>query len=153
MRAAKALDVAAMRVLLDAGADVRHANRTNATALMFAAGLGRNRSTDETDHAAVDAVQLCLDHGADVDAANAAGQTAVHIAVGQSDAVLQLLAERGARIDLKYKQGKTPLDLLDEPAVGRGAPKRDAAAREKTATLMRHLIAQGASDRRELPAR
>jgi len=154
MRAAKAMDVAAMRVLLDAGADVRRANRTNATALMFAAGLGRNRVTAETDHTAIEAVRLCLDHGADIDAANAAGQTAVHIAVGQSDAVLQLLAERGARLDLKDKQGKTPLDLvLDETAVVRGASTRDASAREKTAGLIRHLMAQGASARRELPAR
>jgi ankyrin repeat protein len=146
MRAAKWLDVGAMRVLLDAGADVSRANRATATTLMFAAGLGRNRVTSESDTVAVDAVRLCLDHGADIDATNAAGQTAVHIAVGQSDAVLQLLAERGARLDLKDKLGKTPLDLvLDETAGVRGAPTRDASAREKTAALIRQLMAQGAS--------
>jgi ankyrin repeat protein len=154
MRAAKALDVAAMRVLLDAGADVGLANRANATPLMFAAGLGRNRVTSESDQAAMDAVRLCLDRGAEIDATNAAGQAAVHIAAGQSDVVLQLLAERGARIDLKDNQGRTPLDLvLDETGGVRGAPTRDASAREKTAALIRRLMAQGASARRELPAR
>ena len=42
MRAAKSIDVPAMRVLLDAGSDPRRANRAGATALMFAAGLGRS---------------------------------------------------------------------------------------------------------------
>jgi len=114
---------------------------TIVTALMFAAGLGRNRSTPETEPAAIEAVRLCLDRGADINATNAAGQTAVHIAVGNSDAVLQLLAERGARLDLKDKQGKTPLDLAqDEPAAGRGAQPRDSSAREKTAALLKGLM-------------
>ena len=143
MRAAKALDIASMRVLLDAGADVRRANRTNATALLFAAGLGRNRLTPETERAAVEAVRLCLDHGADINAVNAAGQTAVHVAAQQSDAVLQLLADRGARFDLKDGQGKTPLDLvLDGVPAGRGVPARDGSARETTAALIRRVMAR-----------
>ena len=150
MRAAKAVDVAAMRILLAAGANVRQANRANATALLFAAGLGRNHTDPETERAAIDAVRLCLDHGADIDAANSAGQTAVHVAVGQSDAILQLLADRGAKLDIKDRQGKTPLDLvLDNAPAGRGAQPRDAAVRDKTAALLKRLIAQGASGRRE----
>jgi ankyrin repeat protein len=150
MRAAKALDVSAMRVLLDTGADVRRANGTNATALMFAAGLGRNRTTPETEHAALEAVRLCLDRGADIDATNAAGETAVHIAVRQSDAIVQLLAERGARLDLKDKQGKTPLDLaLDEPVAGRGTQTRDTSSRENTAALIKRLMGQSSSAQRQ----
>jgi len=153
MRAAKALDVAAMRVLLDGGADVRRANRANATPLMFAAGLGRNSLTPEAESAAVEATRLCLDRGADVNATNAGGQAAVHFAAAQSDAVLQLLAERGARLDLKDKQGKTPLDLvLHASPAGRG-PARDASVREKTALLLKRLMAQSTSARGEAPAR
>jgi ankyrin repeat protein len=153
MRAAKAVDVAAMRSLLGAGANVGQANRANATVLLFAAGLGRNHMDPETERAAIEAVRLCLDHGADINAANSAGQTAVHVAVGQSDAILQLLADRGAKLEVKNNQGKTPLDLvLDDAPAGRGAPPRDAAAREKTAALLKRLIAQGSSGRRESSA-
>jgi ankyrin repeat protein len=154
MRAAKAVDVAAMRILLDAGANVRQANRANATALLFAAGLGRNRTGPETERAAIEAVRLCLDHGADINAVNSAGQTAVHVAVGQSDAILQLLADRGAKLDAKNSQGKTPLDLvLDNAPAGRDAPPRDVAVRETTAALLKRLIAQDYSGRRESSAR
>ncbi len=154
MRAAKAADVASMRILLAGGADVRRANRANATALLFAAGLGRNRTDAETERAAIDAVRLCLDRGADINAADSAGQTAVHVAVGQSDAILQLLADRGAKLDVRDRQGKTPLDLVLENApAGRGAPPpRDAAARNKTAALLTRLMAQAPSGRRESSA-
>ncbi len=154
MRAAKAVDLDAMRMLLAAGANVRQVNRANATALLFAAGLGRNSTGPEMDRAAVEAVRLCLDHGADINAANAAGQTAVHVAVGQSDAVLQLLADRGAKLDVKDRQGRTPLDLvLDDAPSGRNAISRDAAAREKTAALLERLMAQRSSVRSDSTSR
>jgi len=146
MRAAKSADIAAMRLLFDAGADPRRRNRTGATALMFAAGLGRNASAGPGEQDALDAVTLCLEHGAEIDAANAAGQTALHIAVEQSDAVVALLARRGATLDAKDGQGKTPLDLLlGAGPAGRGARPRDPAAREATATLLRRLMDRGAA--------
>jgi uncharacterized protein len=145
MRAARALDVPAMRLLLDAGADARRSNGANASALMFAAGLGRTGFGGQSEQDALNAVALCLDHGAEIDAANAAGQTALHIAVEQSDATVTLLATRGATLDVRDRQGRTPLDLLlgDAPA-GRGVRSRDAAAREVTATLLRRLMSGGA---------
>jgi ankyrin repeat protein len=146
MRAAKSLDLSAMRVLLDAGADPRLQNLNNGTALMFAAGLGRSGLAGRPEHEALDAIALCLDHGADVNAANATGQTALHIAVEQSDAIVKLLVVRGARLDAKDRQGRTPLDLVlgDAPSA-RGARPRDAAAREATAALMRQLMADAVS--------
>jgi ankyrin repeat protein len=137
-----------MRLLIDAGADPRLRNRNNATALLFAAGLGRNGFGGRPEHDALDAVALCLDHGADVNAANATGQTALHVAVEQSDALVQLLVTRGARLDAKDRQGKTPLDLVlgDAPA-GRGARPRNAAAREATASVLRRLMADGVVSR------
>ena len=148
MRAAKSIDLPAMHLLIEAGADPRLQNRNNATALMFAAGLGRSGLAGRPEHEALDAVALCLDHGADVNAANAAGQTVLHIAVEQSDALVKLLVTRGARLDAKDRQGKTPLDLVlgDAPA-GRGARPRDAAARDATAALLRQLMADGAVSR------
>jgi uncharacterized protein len=141
MRAAKSLDVPAMRLLLDAGSDPRRANRAGATALMFAAGLGRSGTTMQAEHTAADAVILCLDHGADINARNAEGQTALHMAVEQSDTLVQLLVERGAKLDATDRQGRTPLDLLlgGAPA-GRGSRPRDAASRAGTAALLRELM-------------
>jgi ankyrin repeat protein len=138
MRAAKSLDVPAMRVLLDAGSDPRRANRAGATALMFAAGLGRSGTSAPMEPAATDAVILCLEHGADINAMNAEGQTALHMAVEQSDALVTLLVERGAKLDARDRQGRTPLDLaLGEAPAGRGSRPRDAASRAVTAALLR----------------
>jgi ankyrin repeat protein len=143
MRAAKALDVPAMRLLLDAHADPNLKTRNNTTALMFAAGARSGRG-GQSEQDAVNAVTVCLDHGADIDAVNDNGQTAVHLAVGQSDAVVKLLAARGAKLDVKDRQGRTPLDLaLGDAPGGRGARPRSADAREETAALLRQLIAGG----------
>jgi uncharacterized protein len=142
MRAAKSLDVPAMRVLLDAGADPALKNRNSATALMFAAGLGRNGFGGKSEEAAIKAVTLCLDRGADINAVNNNGQTALHLAVVQSDAVVALLAARGAKLDIKDNQGQTPLDVaLGDAPRGRGAaPARAAGARDTTAALLRQLM-------------
>jgi ankyrin repeat protein len=142
MRAAKSLDVPAMRVLLDGGADPELKNRNSATALMFAAGLGRSGFGGKTEEEAIEAVTLCLDRGADINAVNGNGQTALHVAVEQSAAVVALLASRGAKLDIKDKQGHTPLDVaLGDAPSGRGAaPARAAGARETTAALLRRIM-------------
>jgi len=59
-----------------------------------------------------EAVKLALDLGADVNASNQAGDTALHGAASHGyAAVMQLLTDHGARMDVKNKRGKTPLDL------------------------------------------
>jgi ankyrin repeat protein len=147
MRAAKSLDVPAMRVLLDAGADPALKNRNSATALMFAAGLGRNGFGGKSEKEAIEAVTLCLDRGAEINAVNNNGQTALHLAVEQSDAVVALLATRGAKLDIKDKQGQTPLDVAlgDAPGGLVAAPARAGGARETTAALLRKMMGGGAA--------
>ena len=139
MRAAKSIDVTAMRVLIDGGADPRRASRTGATALMFAAGAARGKPARDV----IDAIALCLSHGAEVNAINANGQTAMHLAVDQSDEVIRFLAAHGAAVDVKDGQGRTPLDLaLGEAPGGRSAARtREAGSREATAALLRELSA------------
>jgi len=139
MRAAKAIDVTAMRALIDGGADPRLAARTGATALMFAAGAARGKPARDV----IDAMTLCLSHGAEIDATNANGQTAMHLAVDQSDEVLRFLAARGATVTVKDRQGRTPLDLaLAEAPGGRSAARaREAGSREATVALLRELSA------------
>ena len=57
----------------------------------------------------LEAVQLCLDLGFDVNAVNQMGLAAVHGAANRgSDDVIELLASRGARLDVADKEGRTP---------------------------------------------
>jgi ankyrin repeat protein len=70
----------------------------------------------------VDSVRALLDAGADVNQANDAGDTALHAAAGAGmTSVIQLLADRGAKLDVKNKQGQTPLALtMPRSGGGRG---------------------------------
>jgi ankyrin repeat protein len=142
MRAAKSADVAAMRLLLDHGANPNLPTRNFTTALMFAAGLGASRTRSED--AALEAVTLCLDRGADVNAFNSNGLTALHIAVERSDRLVRLLAERGAELDLKDRDGRTPLDIALGVSASTFQGRRGAAPavrRDTTAALLRQLMA------------
>jgi ankyrin repeat protein len=120
MRAAKTGDVAAMRLLVAAGADPKlmQPNRTNA--LMLAAGLGWRDgspaapSFDQgTEADAVEAIRYCLELGLDINATNSAGETALHAAVSGrgSPAIIRFLVEQGASLDAKDQRGRTPLDV------------------------------------------
>jgi ankyrin repeat protein len=106
--------------------------------------LSRLPSLAEEKHATeadiLEAASLCLQAGADVNAVNNAGQTALHFAVAsRDDSFIRLLAELGAKLDLKDPQARTPLDN----AMGVGGRGRGGAAplvRESTAALLRQLI-------------
>src|SRR6185369_2621130 len=110
MRAARNGDSAAMRILLEHGADPAMEQKNHTTALMLAAGLGRGLGTfaDEfaTDAEMIDAVKLLLEQHVDVNAANDAGQTALHFAALSMDPVVELLAKNGARLNVADKQGR-----------------------------------------------
>ena len=110
MRAAKAVDVELMQTLLDHGADPSRAMANGTTALL-AAVSGRSAGSLTPDTPMFRAVQLLLDRGADVNAAAANGETLLHRAVARGDALVRLLVERGARLDLEDAGGRTPLDV------------------------------------------
>ena len=136
MRAAKKGDIEAMRVLLDHGADVNVAMKNGATALMFVSGrggLGRFGVYDvkrASDADFIEGAKLCLQHGANINAADEAGQTAMHnAALQRGDAFIEFLADSGARLDVKDKQGRLPLDLaLGGGGRGQQGPRDGAAA-------------------------
>jgi len=142
MRAAKTVDVRVMRLLLEGGADPTLTQRDYTTPLMIALG-GSRGGPAAAEGTIIEALQLFLDYGADVDAFNANGQTAVHLAAQRgADSVVKFLAERGAKLDMKNKQGRTPLDLaLGVGGGGRGGPAGPAGARESTAVLLKQLLA------------
>ena len=118
MRAAKSGDADLIRLLLAAGADPSAMLPNHTTALMLAAGMTwrdgggafptRDRATDE---GTLDTMTLLLARGADVNAVNDAGDTALHGAVQRgSPAIIRFLAAHGARLDVKNRLGRTPLD-------------------------------------------
>lgn len=151
MRAAKSNDLASMRLLIEYGADAAATQKDMTNALMMAAaGGGRNIAFDikpfqVTDDTEQQAIELLLDGGADVNAFNANGMTAVHFAAQRgADAVITLLAERGAVLDIKNKQGRTPVDLSLGGAGGRRG-RGEARVYEGTAKLLRELLGSSVS--------
>lgn len=107
-RAAQSADLEAMRLLLAKGADPKITTFNGTNALMMAAGV--NWVIGQTYGSRwLEAVQLCLELGFDVNAVNQMGLAAVHGAANRgSDDVIELLAKRGARLDVPDKEGRTP---------------------------------------------
>jgi uncharacterized protein len=144
MRAAKNGDAAAMRLLLDHGADPSITQKNHTTALMLAAGLGRGQGVFAKDYATekelLEAVELLVERGVDVNALNDNGQTAMHFAVRASDDIVRYLAAHGARLDVKDKRGYTPIDVAMGMGV-RGRAGGPVEVRQATAALVRQLMA------------
>jgi ankyrin repeat protein len=148
LRAAKAADLPAMRLLLAKGADPKLATRAGITPRMAAAGLGSKEEDStgrfKTEEEAIEAIQLCLDAGVDINAANGQGQTALHAAALKGyDKVVQFLADHGANLSVKDRQGKTPLDAALGQGGGSGGfdgSRKDVY--ESTAELIKKLTAK-----------
>ena len=117
-RAVRSIDLEAVKSLVAAGANPGLAITDGSTPLMAAAGLGAPRGGDEEvtetgdRNDPVEVMKILVERGADVNAANALGMTAAHYAVQRgADRLVEYLASRGARFDIKNKQGRTPADL------------------------------------------
>ena len=108
-------DVEIMQALAAAGADTTLTTDEHTTPLMVAAGLGQvPAETRVIARASLEAVQLALEHGAYVNAVNDIGRTALHGAAHiRSDAIVQLLVDRGARINVADQRGVTPLMIAE----------------------------------------
>jgi ankyrin repeat protein len=125
LRAAKAGDIDAMKLLIAAKADVNLPTRAGITPLMAAAGMGSKEEDTtgrfRTEEDGIAAIELCLAAGAPINAANGQGQTALHAAAQQgSDKIVQYLAAKGANLNAKDQRGFTPLDSALGNAGGSG---------------------------------
>jgi len=111
--AARAGDVAAMKMLLKAGADPKIETFRGTNALMAAAGV--NWVFDQTywegEPANLEAVKLCFDLGlTDVNRQNSMGVTALMGAANRgSDEIIRYLVSKGAKVDLKDAEGRTAM--------------------------------------------
>jgi len=154
--AARYLEVRMMLVLAAAGADPRSAMKDGTTPLMAAAGMGMDPKADrrnlnlfdggkiEDESRVVEAVTAAINLGGDVNAVNQAGDTALHSAASRGyDLVVQLLADKGAPLNVKNRRGQTPLAALGADkgravAAGAADPSRQIA-HPSTADLLRKL--------------
>jgi ankyrin repeat protein len=160
--AAKFLEVEMMPILAAGGANPRLALPDGTTPLMVAAGMGTSRVPGdeknqtrrgvfvydggvlEDESRVREAVAAAIGLGSDVDAVNKAGDTALHSAASLGfDTVVQLLADKGADINVKNKRGLTPLAALSGRGRGRAAAASDEyvapATHPSTVALLRKL--------------
>jgi ankyrin repeat protein len=121
-RAAQSDDVAVMRLLLENKADASIASADHTTPLMVAAGVGWSDGQSHGSTAdAPEAIQICLEHGADVNAVNDDGYTALHGASFRGAVnVVELLVSKGARMDIKNKEGRMPINMAEGMHIGPG---------------------------------
>lgn len=143
LRAAKAGDIPAMKLLLAHGANVDLPTATGVTPLMAAAGSGSasldTRGRYKTEAQAKEAIELLLAHGAQINAKDKAGQTALHGAAGWGyNSVVRTLVE--GRIDLftKDAQGRTAADIAKGSATSSG--RAASPPRPETEALLRQLM-------------
>jgi uncharacterized protein len=126
IRAAKAMDLPMMRLLLAHGALPDLPTQRGITPLMAAAGIGSTAidtrgyyDTDDVQQRSIESVRLLLAAGANVNHTGADGQTAMHGAArwGWTEVVL-FLSANNAHAHARDARGLTPLDM----ALGKGSP-------------------------------
>jgi ankyrin repeat protein len=137
MRAARAGDHAAMRLLLQHGADPKVTTKEGNTALLFAAGVGyRDKNTRGSEADALEGLKLLAGLGLDLNQVNDKRETPLHGAAGRgADSIAEYLVANGAKLDAKTKTGLTPLDY----AMGKNVTTQLPVPHDSTVALIRKL--------------
>jgi ankyrin repeat protein len=114
-RASFANDVAAMRLLLTAGADPNIPSAENVTPLMAASGMGWTAALHRTVATSrIPAVELCLELGNDLNGTDVFHYTALHGAAYRGDnELVKFLIDKGARLDVKTIFGTNVTDMAN----------------------------------------
>jgi ankyrin repeat protein len=153
LAAASTADVPLMETLVRLGADPALPNSQRSTPLLAAAGVGVGAPEEApgTEPDVLEAVKLLVKLGADVNAVDESGETAMHGAAYRNHPkVVQLLANKGARIDVwnkKNKMGLTPVVIAEGHRPGLNF--RPSA--ETVAALHRVMIAAGVTPPKPTP--
>jgi uncharacterized protein len=117
--AASTSDVALVRTLLELGADPELTNADGTTPLLAAAGVGVGAPEEAagSEPEAIEVVKIFLELGGDPNVVDKNGETAMHgAAYRHHSKVVQLLSEKGAKIDVwnrTNKSGLTPLVIAE----------------------------------------
>jgi uncharacterized protein len=160
LRAAKALDAPAAKLLVEHGAKLDIPNNRGITPVMAAAGMGSvdadtrgYYTTEDTAQRSVDTLKILLDAGADVNSKGPRLLTPLHEAARWGwNAAVQLLVERGADLNAKSRgtDDKEPAaKTVVDSAMGRNGGNSRGAARvdvhEDTAKLLEDLMKKAAA--------
>jgi ankyrin repeat protein len=140
LAAARQADIEVMRLLLEHGADPKANTPLNITPLMLAAGIAWASNQDRaSEEQVLDAVKMLVEElGADVNVVADTGETAMHAAAYRgANNVVQYLFDKGAKLDVVDKTGRTPLQVADGVEYG-----NSFAANPHTAVLLRKLGAK-----------
>ena len=145
IRAAKAGDNGAVKLLLDHGALPNLPNSLGITPLMAAAGIGSTtidiRARFRNEQQCIDTGKLLVAGGANVNAANDNGQTALHgAALWGWTGYVQFLADSGANLQAADRNGMKPLDIALGKVGGTGRVGLSAPEpHPETAALLQKL--------------
>ena len=140
LAAARQADIEVMRLLLEHGADPKMNTPLNITPLMLAAGIAWASNQDRaSEEQVLEAVKMLVEElGADVNFVADTGETAMHGAAYRgANSVVQYLFDKGAKLDVQDKSGRTPLQVADGVEYG-----NSFAANPHTAVLLRKLGAK-----------
>ena len=156
IRAAQSSDTALMKLLLEFKADPFLATANGDNALTAAGGIGwvEGVTYERSPQENVEALRMLLDLGLDPNGANNEGRTALMgAALKGRNAAVQLLVDRGARLDINDR-GSRDTDKLGSAAAGHTWQALDyaeglvrvgvqsATAYPETAALIRRLLAE-----------
>lgn len=160
LRAAKALDAPAVKLLVAHGAKLDIPNNRGITPVMAAAGMGSSDAdtrgyytTDDTPQRSVDTLRILLDAGADVNSRGPRGQTPLHAAAFWGwNAAVEFLVERGADLNAKSRgtdDREPATKTVIDSAMGRNGGNSRGGARidvhEDTAKLLEELMKKAAA--------
>lgn len=153
LRAAKAGDADATRLLLKAGANPNLPQVAGITPVMAAAGLGSTnidtRGSLKTQAGMIDSLKLMLSAGGDLTLQDKQGRTALHGAAfwGYND-VVKFLAANRAPLQVKDAKGLTPVDHALGKAGGQGRGGQGVTVYKDTAALLEQLQAAAVTAQR-----
>ncbi len=147
--AAEAGNAEAVRLLAANGADPQLSTNEKTTPLIVAAGAGvyqdlaNDQAQEEWKRRHFETGKVLADLGVDVNAKGENGWTALHAATYMGlDSLIQLLVEKGAKLDVMDDFGQTPLSIAEgviTVGLGNAANRRPRNVRRSTADLLLKL--------------
>ena len=147
--AAEAGNAEAVRFLAANGGDPHLSTNEKTTPLIVAAGAGvyqdlaNDQAQEEWKRRHLETGKVLADLGLDVNAKGENGWTALHAATYMGlDSLIQILAEKGAKLDVMDNFGQTPLSIAEgviTVGLGNAANRRPRNVRRSTADLLLKL--------------